>query len=97
MTSRSGAPHRERAGIDCEGFATDQPLLDAPAQDRLENPTKKIALTEAAMPVLAEGGVTAWTLHQQRLGNQARSHPIHEVGDRLALNHYQSDRRRVPG
>jgi hypothetical protein len=31
--------------------------LDAPAQDRLENPTKKIALTEAAMPVLAEGGV----------------------------------------
>src|SRR4029450_1113994 len=53
----AGGIRLDQACIACEGSAPAQPLLDPPAQDRLENPTKKIALTEAAMPVLAEGGV----------------------------------------
>jgi hypothetical protein len=42
----------DQAGVDCESFTTDQPLLDAAAQDALEHATEEIALPEEAMPVL---------------------------------------------
>src|SRR6185312_15748926 len=44
----------DQARIDCESFTTDQPLLDAAAQNALEYATEEIALPEAAMPVLGE-------------------------------------------
>ena len=43
-----------QARVDCEPFATDQPLPDAAAQDDLEHATEEIALTEATVPVLRE-------------------------------------------
>jgi hypothetical protein len=47
----------DQAGIDREAFAADQPLADAAAQDRLEHAAEKVALAEAAVPVLGEGRV----------------------------------------
>lgn len=47
----------DQAGITREVAAPDQPLGDTPADDHLEHLTQKVALTEAAMPVLREGRV----------------------------------------
>ena len=44
----------DQARVDCEPFATDQPLPDAASQDCLEHSTEEIALTEATVPVLRE-------------------------------------------
>jgi hypothetical protein len=44
----------DQARVDCEPFATDQPLPDTAAQDDLENATEEIALTKATVPVLRE-------------------------------------------
>jgi hypothetical protein len=47
----------DEARIDCEGFAADQALADTPAQYGLEHAAEEVTLTEAAVPVLREGGV----------------------------------------
>ena len=47
----------DQTGIDRKGFAADKSLAHAALQDRLKNASQEIALAEAAMPVLREGGM----------------------------------------
>jgi hypothetical protein len=47
----------DQADIDRKAFAADQALADAALQDRLKDPPQKIALAEAAVPVLRERGI----------------------------------------
>ena len=46
-----------QAGIDRKGLLANQTLIQATAQDSLEQTAQQIAFAEAAMPVLREGGM----------------------------------------
>ena len=54
----------DQAGIDREAFAADQPFRDATPDGRLEQLAQEIALAEAAMTVLREGGMVGHTALQ---------------------------------
>jgi len=47
----------DQAGVHGKAFSADQPLVHAALHHRLEQVTEQVALTEAAVPVLGEGGV----------------------------------------
>jgi hypothetical protein len=46
---------RDEAGVDRKALAVDQAFLDTAVEDSLEHSAQKIAVSEAAVPVLGEG------------------------------------------
>jgi hypothetical protein len=65
----------DHAGVDRKAFATDQSLGDAALQDGLEQVSERIAVAEAAVSVLGEGGV----LRHGVLQSQAAEPAVRQV------------------
>src|SRR3546814_7439481 len=63
----------DHAGVDREAFAADQPLGHAALDGRLEQLTQKVAVAEAAVPVLGEGRVIRHRAVEPEPAEPARS------------------------